>query len=119
MRHTSTISVELTGPDGWSELIADASFNVSRGWYGDRDEQRIEDLTVTQLYRVERKRVIGSNPVRYEETKVAVSCPDWLEELICDMANPFAILDEVAEDAYGDACDEAYERARDRRMEAE
>lgn len=119
MRHTSTISVELTGPDGWSELVADVSFNVSRGWYGGRDEQRVENLTVTQLYRIERKRVIGSYPVRYEETKVAVSCPDWLNELICDTADLSALLDEVAGDAYGDACDEAFERARDRRMEAE
>ena len=42
---------------------------------------------MTQLYRIERKRVIGSYPVRYEETKVAVSCPDWLNELICDTAD--------------------------------
>lgn len=119
MRHTSTISVELTGPDGWSELVADVSFNVSRGWYGDRDEQRVEDLTVTQLYRVERKRVIGSYPVRYEDTKIAISCPDWLEELICDQADLSALLDEVQDDAYGDACDEVYERARDRRYAEE
>lgn len=119
MRHTSTISVELTGPDGWSELIADVSFNVSPGWYADRDESRVEDLTVDTLYRVKRKRVIGSDPVRYDDVKVEVACPDWLEEVICDTADLSALLDEVQDDAYGDACDEAFERARERRYAAE
>lgn len=107
MRHTATISAELTGSDGFSELFADVSFKVSPGWYGDRDVKRIEDMKVDRLYRIERSRFNPNTSITYE-----LECPRWLDDMICDHADLSALLEGVVDDAWGDACDEAYDRRR-------
>lgn len=111
-RHTATISTELTGADGWAEIFADVSFKITPGWYADRDEKRVEDMKVERLYR--RKRFGKTESITHE-----LECPRWLDDLICDHADLSALMSDAEDDADGDACDAAYELARDRRMEAE
>ena len=129
--HNATISTELIFGDGSEEILADVSFSVSR-YYPMRGPSfnspgepaeggEIEDLTVTRLYRVENKKVwytISGSPPTIEKIVHELPCPEWLADMICENADLSALAEQSADDAYGDACDDAYDRARNARMEA-
>ena len=126
MRHTATIDFECSN----AEMQADVSFRVtpyrpmrwpsftSPGEPAEGGE--IEDFTVDKLYRIEHRRVAGTygSTAKYETIKTPVPCPDWLEEIIFEYADHADLLEQVETDRASDACDAAYERARDRMMEA-
>lgn len=123
--HNATISAEIIFGDGSKEILADVSFSTSRYYpatYNDPAEGgEIEDMTVTRLYRVENKKVwstIAGSPPTIEKIIHELPCPEWLADMICENADLSALAEQSADDAYGDACDDAYDRARDARMEA-